>query len=86
MKIAIKWIVTITLLNFTLSSWAASTHIEVDEKVEVITTEEKIEQTQDRIEDVTDRYARGERQFNKWKKAEDIDDYLEVIEDIKIFN
>jgi sugar (pentulose or hexulose) kinase len=85
MKRLTKSILAALLLNVALCSWASADTME-EEEVDALTTEEKVENAQERVEDTHDRYDHAERQYNRLKNAEDADDYLEVIERIKIFN
>ncbi|MFI4954431.1 MAG: hypothetical protein ACHP9Y_00800 [Gammaproteobacteria bacterium] len=85
MDAIIKRIIVVTIFNFTLGSLIAFAN-EGDEEMGLLTTEEQIEQMQDKVGDARDRYNHAERQYKKWERADDLSDYLGIVEDIEIFN
>ena len=63
-----------------------NTQFHEEDMMEVLTTEEKIENVQGKMRDTKNRYRRAERQYERWQNAEDMGDYMDVIGNIKIFN
>ena len=85
MKKIIKIGLLAGVLCVNVSACAGSSDDSLEEE-EVLTTQEKVENTQEKIEDTHDRYQYAQRQVDRLKKAEDVGDYLDVVERIKIFD
>ncbi|NNM43744.1 MAG: hypothetical protein HKM07_05320 [Chlamydiae bacterium] len=82
MKMTNNFLLLMSLATFNVTSLACGDHPED----EILTTDEKIENVQDKVGDARDRYSYGERQYDRLKKAEDLEDYLDIVEQVKLFD